>query len=357
MAKGFFTQGVSLLTNGQTAIADVKSALQQEGFDIIKEAPAQENWCFGGPSLIIAFRPDVNGYAAVDVVNQPWPDAMGDPKSGSLTFAAWSMGHFGPFAFPGGLARARQHTWAWEPGRTVPEAHCGFVRVRTSYVFGGNEDARVFPEDYDPVAEMTFISRAVMAIFKARGVICYFNPNGEVLRDCASFRELWDACIEQQKMPLPLWMNIRFFKLSEKFGLMDTVGNGQLEITDVEAIFPTARYDPCDIDYYLRNVTHYLLELDRQMQTGEQIDGPGESNLSWTMEVLDQATAEPPRRILRSRRDEYCGSTPKQTAMRSEKRWWPLGLRRRERLTSASTGAADPPVYPDRPMQSCPTFA
>lgn len=299
MAKGFFTQGVSLLTNGRTTVENVRSALREQGFDIVNESPAQESWAFGGPTLVVAFLPEVNGYAAVDVVGHPWPDSMGDPQADPLTFAAWSMGHFGPFAFPGGLARARQHAWAWGPGRTVAEGHRGFVRVRTSYVFGGDEEAPVFPEEYDPVAEMMFVSRAVLALFNAPGVICYFNPNGEVLRDDTSFREVWDACAEQQKMPLPLWMNVRFFNLSEQLGLMDTVGNGQLEIRDVEAIFPTASYDPGAVDYYLRNVTHYLLGLDRELQTGEEIDGPGESDLSWTMEVLDQGALEPPRRALR----------------------------------------------------------
>jgi hypothetical protein len=49
MAKGFYTQGVSLLTNGQTTINDIKSALRRHGFDIVKELPAGENWAFGGP--------------------------------------------------------------------------------------------------------------------------------------------------------------------------------------------------------------------------------------------------------------------------------------------------------------------
>ncbi|MBI1830086.1 MAG: hypothetical protein HYR84_01385 [Planctomycetes bacterium] len=35
------------------------------------------------------------------------------------------------------------------------------------------------------------------------------------------------------------------------------------------------------------------------MKTGEDIDGPGESNLSWTMEVLEASAAEPPRRVVR----------------------------------------------------------
>jgi hypothetical protein len=149
------------------------------------------------------------------------------------------------------------------------------------------------------MAEMMFLSRAVLALFKAPGVICYFNPNGEVLRNDTSFQEIWDACAAQRKIPLPLWMNIRFFNLSDQFGFMDTVGNGQLEIRDVEATFPKAHYDPGDIDDYLRNVTHYLLGLDREMKTGEEIDGRGETNLSWTMEVLDQGVIEPPRRVLR----------------------------------------------------------
>ncbi|MGD0900408.1 MAG: hypothetical protein ABR915_21455, partial [Thermoguttaceae bacterium] len=106
MAKGFFTQGVCLLTDGRTTIEDIKSALREHAFEIVKQTPAQENWCFGGPAIITPFLPEVNGYVAVDVVSQPWPDSMGDPKSDPMTFGAWSMGHFGPLAFPGGLTRA-----------------------------------------------------------------------------------------------------------------------------------------------------------------------------------------------------------------------------------------------------------
>jgi hypothetical protein len=299
MAKGFFTQGVCVLTDGQPAVTDIKSVLQDHGFQIAKESPAGENWCFGGPTLIVAFRADVNGYAAVDVVNQPWPDAMGDPKTDPTLFAAWSMGHFGPLAFPGGLERARQHAWSWQQASTIGIGHRGFIRIRISYVFGGEPNAPVFPESYEPLEEMMFLSRIVLALLTVRSVICYFNPNGEVLRDLASFREVWDACSEQENIPLGLWTNIRFFNLSDAIGLMDTVGNGQLEIRDVETIFPHDRYDPGDIDYYMRNVTHDLLDLGREIQTGEAIDGPGESDLSWTTDALDDGLGAPPRRVLR----------------------------------------------------------
>ena len=39
--------------------------------------------------------------------------------------------------------------------------------------------------------------------------------------------------------------------------------------------------------------------LDHELQTGEEIDGPGETDLSWTTEVLKQGASPPVRRVLR----------------------------------------------------------
>src|SRR5262245_14888107 len=98
-----------LLTDGQTTIDDIKSALDEKEFEIVKQTPPAKDWRFGGPTLIVAYLPEVNGYAAIDVVNHSWPDTMGGPKSDPATFGAWGTGQFGPFTFPGGLARAGQH--------------------------------------------------------------------------------------------------------------------------------------------------------------------------------------------------------------------------------------------------------
>ena len=56
---------------------------------------------------------------------------------------------------------------------------------------------------------------------------------------------------------------------------------------------------PGDIDYYLRNITHYLLDQRSELKSSEAIDGPGESDLSWTAEVLDEGTVTPPRKVVR----------------------------------------------------------
>lgn len=297
MAKGLFTQCACLLTDGQVVRDQIRTALANN-FEIAKEVPAGNDWRFGGPALIVPFRPEVNGYGAVDVVGQVWPDSMGDPKTDPMTFGAWALGQFGPLTYPGGLARAGQHAWAWAPAGTIAAGHRGFIRVRTSYGFG-LPDTPVIPQGYDPLAEMHFLNRAVIALLEVPSILCYFNPSGEVLRDRDSFGDVWGACIEQEKLPLPLWMNIRFFRLNEGLGFMDTVGNGQLDTPDVEALFPSARYRPADMDYYLRNVTHYFLDTDREIKTGEAIDGPGENNLTWTIEVLENGLVPPPRRVLR----------------------------------------------------------
>ena len=224
---------------------------------------------------------------------------MGDAKSDPMTFGAWSMGYFGPFAYPGGLTRAIQQPWGWAAARDVAPTHRGFVRIRSSYVGGARPDATVLPKDYEPLAEMMFLSRLTMAGGDAPGVLCYFNPNGEVLSDVAGFRSVFDACVQQNKVPLLLWMNVRLFSVDSAFGLMDTVGNSQLDIKDIEVIYPRARYDPNAIGYYLRNVSHYLLELGREIRTGEAIDGPGENRLSWIVEAREEGLVAPPRRVLR----------------------------------------------------------
>ena len=104
MAKGIFSQGVCLLTDGKTTIEDIKAALHEHDFQIAQQLPARQDWRISGPSLLVPFLPAVNGYATVDVVNQPWPDWMGDAKSDPMTFGAWMMGFFGPYTTRGSFA-------------------------------------------------------------------------------------------------------------------------------------------------------------------------------------------------------------------------------------------------------------
>ena len=187
MAKGMISQSAALLTVGSVDIAAIKDQLKKGGFEVVKESPVGEPWQFGGASILIPYRPDINGYVSIDVVNQTWPDGMGDPKVDVTTFGAWSMGHFGPWTYPNGLQRAGQHAWSWGQAKDVVQKHSGFVRIRLSYAFGASKELPVLPATYDPLDEMNSIGRLVLAIIEAPGILCYFNPNGEVLRDREGF--------------------------------------------------------------------------------------------------------------------------------------------------------------------------
>jgi hypothetical protein len=134
MSKGFFTQGVCVLLERPASLDEIEPPL--DGFDIRSRRDATESWEFGGPTLVVTYRAESNGLVAIDTSDRCWPDHMGDPKNETTLFGAWGMGHFGPYAYPGGLQRAAQQCWSWEPGRTIPDRHKAFVRIRSSYVFG-----------------------------------------------------------------------------------------------------------------------------------------------------------------------------------------------------------------------------
>src|SRR5437764_13162077 len=111
MRKGFFTQSGSVLFSKPISLDEIAPLLS--GFEIAKRKEEVKEPHLGGPALIMAYRPEVNGYVSVDVRNWKWPDDMGDPKSELVLFAAWSMGHYGPFTFPESLLRAKQQLWLW----------------------------------------------------------------------------------------------------------------------------------------------------------------------------------------------------------------------------------------------------
>lgn len=294
MAKGIFSQTLCLLTDRVIPLEEIAAALPS--FTILGSPGGTQDWQISAPSLVLAYRPEVNGKVTVDFVDQRWPDAMGEEKSDKTTFSAWSMGYFGPFTYPNNLLRAGQHSWSWQPGRSIAQAHTGFIRIRSSYVFGGDPKAPVLPKDYQAVPELEFVTGIALALLEVPGTLCYFNPGGEVLRDKTGLQELLADFKELQMPPLPAWCNIRFFKLNEDWFVMDTIGNHQLDIPDLETIFRMADYQPAQIDNYLRDVSMYMLKGGADvLKDGDKIDGPGETDLSWQVTQPGDPISDPPR--------------------------------------------------------------
>ncbi|MFP6675066.1 MAG: DUF4261 domain-containing protein [Pirellulaceae bacterium] len=297
MPKGSFTQCVCILLNRTPSLDEVSQNLADVA-EIVSQQAATEDWEFFGPSLTIAYQPEVNGYVAVDVVDRPWPDDMGDPDQDAGLFGAWALGYFGPSAFPNGLARATSQSWCWEGDLEIVHNHTAFIRIRTSYVFGeSDEDAPVLPEDYDPMAELDFVNRLTSALLELDGAICCFNPNGELLLDSDGFAETLSFHAEQESIPIECWTNVRLFSVETDWALMDTMGNLQLDVPDIEAAFHLDIADPDDINEFVRQVTWYLLDGENEVNDGDQLDGPGEH--TWIASWLDTGSCDPPRQVLR----------------------------------------------------------
>jgi hypothetical protein len=295
--KGLYTQGIAVLFERPVSLQELEAALV--GFEIVQRTADSSEWAFGGPTLVLSFRPEVNGYVAVDTVAREWPEEMGDPKNDFLVFGAWSMGHFGPMTFPGALARAASQSWHWPDGESVPGRHRAFVRVRASYVFGrGDGDALVLPEDYDPVPEIFATTRIARALLSIPGAICYFNPNGETLQTAESIDELFARYDATTLLPYEIWSNVRVLRLAEHepWMIMDTVGIGQLDAPDHEALF-AKDYDLGEVANFLRNAADYVVTNGPVIEDGDTMDGPG--GIRWRGASFHDSLYHPPREVIR----------------------------------------------------------
>lgn len=297
MPKGLFTSCVSVLYERAPSLDQLEAALADAPLRGRRESAPSQPW-LGGPSVLVAMRPEVNGLVNVDVVDEAWPDSMGDPKEHTELFGAWTLGAFGPLTFPGALDRASQQSVSWPDARAAVGRHGAFVRLRASYVFGSGPDAAVVPEDYEPAAELAFLTGLALPLLELDGAIAFFAPSGEVLLEPPSFEALLAERAEAALPPLDAWSNVRYFALgdAEGWAVMDTIGNEQFGVHDLEACFPTAVVEPDALALWLRDVSLYLLRSGPVIENGHTMEGPGGV---WRAHVMEESLAPAPRPTLR----------------------------------------------------------
>jgi hypothetical protein len=300
MAKGLFTQGMCVLLREPVSISDIQRHLS--GFDFVGRHESMDD-DDAPQTLVYNYRPEANGHLLVTPAACRWPDDMGDPDESPERFVAWSLGQFGPLAFPGCLQRAGEQCWGWEEGGEEIEHHRAHLRLLISYVLGVEEsgeeddDLPLVPEDYDPLDEMKFLTRAVAAVLEMPDALCYFNPGGEVLRDDGGLRRGLNYAWSHELPPLDMWTNVRLFRATEKWSLMDTVGNGQFDLPDLEAVYHTESFEPSEIEGFLRSASLYLLQGNEEVEDGDTADGPGQIN--WQAMECADALSDPPRATIR----------------------------------------------------------
>lgn len=286
MPKGLYTHGAVILLKSAPVFETVERQLARFDPRVAEPGPS---WEFGGPCCVIPYRPQTNGYLVVDLVNRPWPDSMGEPPDD--LFAAWAMGQFGPFTYPGSLQRALQHSYSW-PER--PETHAAFLRLRMTYVIGAEGDAPVMPSNYDALAELNFATDVALALADLPEALAYFNPSGEVLSFPSRMRELIAHYRGHALPPLDLWTNIRMFAMDDGWTMMDTVGMAQLDLDDLEVVFHRDDVDGNAGAAFLRNASLYVGQHGPTIKDGHTMEG-------YLAQTFPEALVAPPRGVLRFR--------------------------------------------------------
>ncbi|MEZ4340873.1 MAG: DUF4261 domain-containing protein [Sandaracinaceae bacterium] len=297
MPRGLWTQSIAILTRGTPSFDALRTLLAPS--DPQERTGTATGWLGSERSLLLPYRTDVNGVIEVDVIERPWPDGMGDPEADPDLFGAWSMGAFGPGAFPDNLARAVQQCMPCpDEAASAASEHGAFIRARISYVYGAGEDAQMLPDDHDPVGEVALLAELGAALLDLDGALAYFAPGGEVVLDRASLLESLRWAREESLPPLDAFSNIRLFQIGEAPGwaLMDTVGMDALFLPDIEACVPASQ-DLDEVANWLRNMQLYLLENGAAVEPGLVIAGPGGR---WRcVEASSDGLIEPPRNTFR----------------------------------------------------------
>ena len=296
-----YTQGVCVLVDAAPSLSVVAGALSD--FRVMREtAPSEEpqSWAFAGPSVIVDYRSDVNGVVQVDIVNQHWPDAMGEPSGAAATiFGAWSMGHFGPCTFPGALERGLQHAYAWPGAREVAPRHTAFLRVRSSYVFGASGSFPIQPADYDPIDELRFVSEVQLALAGLPGFLAMFNPNGELLLPAERVEECIHRDARGEALAVDAWANVRMFRPSrdgEAWMLYDTVGMGQLDVCDHQATLPRDHESTPHVPGLLYSIAEY--DAQNRGVMGPDDTATDSGGCLWRAHEGGDALVVPPRRAV-----------------------------------------------------------
>lgn len=298
MEPRMFVQTLVLLLKSAPTLDEIQAVLKKHPVTARME-DGVDSWEICGPSVVMDYREEDGGKYVVDVVNRPWPDDLDYDNPESPLHQAWLAGHFGAYLLPESLERAKEQCWRWPEGKEAVEEATAFLRLRTTFLLDSqtepNEDNWI-PVDFDPAAELEELHKVIAELLELPQVICYFNPQGEVLRDKELFLETDKICQENEIPPLDLWSNVRLYRIDDDWVLMDTVGNCQLETMDVEACFLGDAYDMNDVDQLLRLVTMYLLE-DPEFEDSESVED--ENGVTWKISIELDSLCDPPREVVR----------------------------------------------------------
>ncbi len=292
--KGLFTQGVAVLFSEAPSLAQLRELLGD--YEIISENPlGTSQWQMESASMRIACLPEVNGVCLLDIVSRSWPDHLGNSEREPALHAAWALGHFGPYAATGSLARAIEHAHRWQNAAQMVPQHSAFVRMRISYTLGSTGDgAPALPAGYDALPELEWLIQLAHHVTRHSRAVAYFNPNGEVLLSPANLQQVLDDAAHGEAPPLDAMINVRLAHL-EGWQLVDTIGLAQLDFLDQEIVCPDQISSSEELSAFLYDAAYHMVTTETPIVTDNSTTGPG--GTEWIAEARVTSLREPARTI------------------------------------------------------------
>jgi hypothetical protein len=271
MPAGFFTETAVVLFEHAPSFDAVASCVRGEARAV--RDPSDVRW-FAARDAVRVIDPARNGRLVVDVIASAWPDDMGDPQRDAMLFGAWTMGAFGRFTQPDALARARGQAWGHAELAARSTSHHAFVRIRTTYVIGGGDDAPIAPEGRSLLGELDAIWETALAVLALPGAIAFFDPTAELLVPAERVARSIAQARERNEPPIDLLVHPRLFRLDGERFVMDSLGMERAAIPDVELLLAPS-IDPTHGAGFILDVSQYHFVRGAAIAEGHTIDGPG----------------------------------------------------------------------------------
>ena len=296
-----FTQSAFVLLNEIVLTEQILAALHDQDFLVTLHKQGNDLLTRAVASDVceVVIQTKQRASVLIDGMNTTWPDKIPNDKEDPVTFLSWHAAAFGAFAYPGCLARAVQECRTWPGAKKAVERHRALLRVRFSYE--KEQESRDASEAYPPLEELVHITRLLLALDWLPGVLGYFFPGGEALCSSELLHATWEAFERRGWKPFDLWImwiNRRLGHTAEApdWAVIDTIGMWQLAVTDIEAFFQPARYQPLQVANWLANVASYLYDNGPIIEEGQTVTGPGGKN--WQAYRFESSVQYPPRPVL-----------------------------------------------------------
>jgi hypothetical protein len=229
----------------------------------------------------------------IDVVNEAWHDAFGEPEKDARRYLAWTFGAHGAHCHPGVMERALKQTPERRRDWRQAQKHVGYIRVRLvkpSWGEGMDDES-----SRDRFGELSFLSWMVVTLLDLPGAVACFNPAAEMLLERESMVRALEHARTRERQPLSIWLNRREQKLANHWWLIDTVGNSQLGHPDLEAFYQNEQAMP-GMSGFLFDVATHLCANGRQLTDDDMVtDAVGNA---WQASNHESSLGMPTRRVV-----------------------------------------------------------